>query len=637
MEPQLSPWISSFSGSGGDDTLPSDLQKIKNELEQIHEEAAPPWINEEGEQTWSNNRVMCAKVILSTYFEMLMGIVIVFNFILIIFETDQDGTCFPEYSNDLQNCPTKASGIVWLGRVNLSLLTIYTVESFLRLFAFRSLYLCDKWNYMDLVIVLSGWLQETMGNSMNLAMLRIFRLARLFRAFRIFSKVRELYLLISGFASSCKAIFWGMLMLSWMLVVFSILMVELVHPVNSEIVYSSCPDCSSSFRTVYWSTFTLFKEVVAGGSWIISTPMIERSPHLGVLLVFVVILISLGMMNLILSVIVERAAEARDKDEHDRIQQEGDAANEMKMRLLRMCGSMDKDGSFSLTVDELKEAFEEVPDFRHVLKLMHIRKKDLTTVFGLLDADNSGSIDYKEFCEELYLLSLPDQRWAVANTKRKVDDLRKTLDAKLDEVLSQIHTTAQSQERQLRAIELKINRPMPMENIMEHPSSISPPLPWLQDGVCESSKLTDADFDKYACQLQSTFDTLKEHLRQIVSSQLHVAAEVHEQAAVLQRQADFMTQVCESASVSSKVLQHTLPEKINDSSPGERTQRLDILMDQGSFLGHTLAALQHEATRLGFSVDKAGELIALFGRASNAAGLGPFPVEPILLDRISQM
>jgi len=52
---------------------------------------------------------------------------------------------------------------------------------------------------------------------------------------------------------------------------------------------------------------------VAGDSWgAISVPVIENHPWMGVILISIVFTVSLGLMNLMLAVIVERAAEARE-------------------------------------------------------------------------------------------------------------------------------------------------------------------------------------------------------------------------------------------------------------------------------------------------------------------------------------
>eukprot|EP00972_Heterocapsa_arctica_P004210 624781-Heterocapsa_arctica.AAC.1 len=60
--------------------------------------------------------------------------------------------------------------------------------------------------------------------------------------------------------------FFGMLLLLLMLVVWSIVLVEFVHPVNSVIEHEGCHRCSYAYKTVAHSTLTLFQQIVAGDS-----------------------------------------------------------------------------------------------------------------------------------------------------------------------------------------------------------------------------------------------------------------------------------------------------------------------------------------------------------------------------------
>jgi len=243
-------------------------------------EKLPPWMNESGEQIWSNSRMRLAKLVLTKSFETAMGFVIATNFFAIIYETDQDGTCYPEYYHRFEDCPTAASKLIWLWGLNLGFLITYTLEAMATAFVWRKAYFYDKQLLGSLHCLIRVGARAH-GESIEPGNAPIFRLARLFRAFRVFARSRELYLLINGFASSCRAIFFGMLMLLCMLLLFSILMVELVHPVNSQIHYGTCSECTGAFNSVTWSTVTLFKEVIAGGSWIISFPLIKEAPHLG--------------------------------------------------------------------------------------------------------------------------------------------------------------------------------------------------------------------------------------------------------------------------------------------------------------------------------------------------------------------
>jgi len=602
-----------------------------------------PWLDEVGEPIWHGNRKMVAKLVLGRRFEIIMGAVIAANFCLIVFEADRDGSCYPEYANKFLDCPTASSQVKELWYMNMAFLLTYSVEALLRGYAFRRLYFYDKWNYLDLFIVFAGWLQEVLGSQSNLAMLRVFRLARLFRSFRIFNRIRELYLLIRGFASSIKAIFFGMIMLFSMLVGFSVLMVELVHPVNSQMVYTSCPDCSDAFRSVFWSTLTLFKEIIAGGSWIISSSVIERSPALCIVLVMAVAVISLGTMNLILSVIVERAGEARDRDIADRIQQKDEEAGQVKLQLLKVCAAMDTDCSYNLSVEELRAAYDKLPDFRNFIKLMSVGRKDLDMVFELLDSDCNGSVDYKEFCDELYLLSLTDQRWALADAKHKLSAMKRSIDNKLEEMLSRFDARAESQDQLLNEIVLQLNTLMPRPGMQAQPiisPKCDPRAPLLSttststslgDSTDDACMRQDPDLDISRLISQTTIETLREHLQQITSVHQRITIELEEQVAAVQRQSEFIAHVCGSISCIRTISQHGCPEKVNGHSPGDQLDR------GGIYLDHVFKAVQCDAAQLGFSIDRVGDLMVWLGKASKVAGVEAFPAESMIRHRITCM
>lgn len=650
----------------------ASLQEIQAH---IHERCTTveklPWVNDAGETMWSSTRMRLGKMVLTNRFEMVMGAVIACNFFMIIFEADRDGSCYPEYANKFEDCPYASSKLNWLWVLNMIFLVTYTVEAFLRLSVLHLLYFYDKWNYLDLFIVCAGWTTQALNDKSNVAILRTLRLARLFRSFRIFSRIRELYLLIRGFASSCKAIFFGVIMLFAMLVGFSIMMVELVHPVNSQVQYSTCSDCSLAFRSVWWSTITLFREIIAGGSWIVSPGVIEKNPELAFIIVIIVVVISLGTMNLILSVIVERAAEARERDVTDRIQQQDEEASRMKLKLLQICATMDTDCSYSLTTDELHSAYDTIPEFRNMLTLMNISRKDLHMVYELLDRDASGSVDYQEFCEELYLMSLTDQRWALADTKHKLVHLKVTLEQQLKTVLSCFEARAESQENQLNAIALQLNKlvsssgdlprpsipPLPrdlqkpvqpaiapslnmLSSVDDAQKPIQPAIPPslnLLSSVDEACIFQDFGLDTGALKSPVGINTLTSHAQQMTLVQQHLAAEVQEQAAALQRQSDFIAKLCESYAHTERQSRKGSQQKVNNLFPADLEDRLKILMAQGICLGHVLASVQSKATQLGNAVDRIGELMTLLGKTSNAVGLGPSPSDAVMLNRISCM
>jgi len=402
-------------------------------------------------QGWSSLRLTCWKFLRNQWFEAAISIIVCFNLVLIIYEADYDAQCFPDYFGNYKSCPFKSAEVHWVATCNLVLLFIYTLEAALRVYVFRRRFPFSWWNQLDALVCTTGWIGIAFHGSINLALLRIVRVGRLARAFRFLFRIRELYLLLNGVVSSLKAIFFGTMLLMVMLVAYSIILVEWVHPKNSQITYSTCSECTTAFRSVWWSTITLFKQVIAGDSWIISYPLIESQPGVAFVMMVIVVTVSLGMINLILTVIVERAAEARERDVAENVKQKQKAQETVKHELLKICEEMDDDEDGQLSAEELRWAYQDSEAFRNVMMTLDIRESDLESVFKVLDSDGTGELEYHEFCEELVQLQGQDVRVMVALTRqrvseilagverldRKIMDSNQAQDAKLDFLMAQ--------------------------------------------------------------------------------------------------------------------------------------------------------------------------------------------------------
>merc|ERR1719498_2227312 len=129
------------------------------------------------------------------------------------------------------------------------------------------------WNILDLVVVVSGFLdlillqvgsKSAFGPSTSL--LRIFRVFRLLRAVRIFQEVPELHSMLRGFVSAMQSMFWGFVMIVVLLLLFSVLCVEIVHPVSLR-VHRDNAYCASAFSNVWNCMLMFFQTLVAGDSW----------------------------------------------------------------------------------------------------------------------------------------------------------------------------------------------------------------------------------------------------------------------------------------------------------------------------------------------------------------------------------
>lgn len=256
------------------------------------------------------------------------------HFGLILFEADQDARCFPpRFHGSYELCPFRSSALLWHQVIDCFLLVIYSSEFFARFYVERRRYFCNAWNMVDFTTLAVGWPCFLFGSRLNLNVLRLFRCIRTIRAGRVFISVPELYLLVTGLSSSIKAMFFGSLLLVAALVFWAVIAVEVLHPITSRIPESTCERCQEGFAGIFAATVTLFQQVVVSDAWgEISLPLLQAKSWTAIVLFPIAVTISLGVMNLILAVIVERAAQGRDKDQERKIKQK--EQNELLSRLL---------------------------------------------------------------------------------------------------------------------------------------------------------------------------------------------------------------------------------------------------------------------------------------------------------------
>merc|ERR1712137_909829 len=105
---------------------------------------------------------------------------------------------------------------------------------------------------------------------------------------------------------------------------WSILFVELLHPIVVELdalgAWEGCRRCPHHYESVRAAALTIFQQIVCGDSWgLVTIQVIEYSPL--TMLIYIPCFISVAMcfMNLVLTVIVDRATEAQKANESDKL------------------------------------------------------------------------------------------------------------------------------------------------------------------------------------------------------------------------------------------------------------------------------------------------------------------------------
>eukprot|EP00928_Gymnodinium_smaydae_P040324 TRINITY_DN27359_c0_g2_i1.p1 TRINITY_DN27359_c0_g2~~TRINITY_DN27359_c0_g2_i1.p1 ORF type:complete len:630 (-),score=149.68 TRINITY_DN27359_c0_g2_i1:211-2049(-) len=366
-------------------------------------------------------RVLCARIISSRIFRSCIGFVMIFNMLVVIVETDM-----------------KANGDVplYLRAITTAILVIYCVELTLRIFVAHITYFKSSSNVFDFLIILVDVLAEVLVflqlELPSVSIMRVFRIVRAIKGMRALWSFRELYMMMFGFFGSMRAIAWATLVIYFMICIWSIIFVELVHPINLRVastgIYDGCDRCPRAFSTVFDSMVTLTQQIVAGDSWgTLSLPIIEEQPFVVVILLPALLTVQLGLMNLVLAVIVDAAESARSDDVDYQLQTKKKEQTEAKEKLLDVCAQMDIDQGGSLSIQELYQGFEENQEFMQQLHLMDIGKEDLAVVFAIMDQDKSGTLDYHEFVDQLYKMKSQDQQTILTFLKYYVLEIRESL------------------------------------------------------------------------------------------------------------------------------------------------------------------------------------------------------------------
>mmetsp|Transcript_81001 Transcript_81001/g.208506 ORF Transcript_81001/g.208506 Transcript_81001/m.208506 type:complete len:610 (-) Transcript_81001:361-2190(-) len=383
------------------------------------------------ETQWSPPRKQLYAVMRNRHFDSLMGFVILFNVVLMMVETDRRAAVYPEEYN---GTITKL--------LNQILLVIYIIEASCRMFTDRRRYFWSKWNVLDFCIVCSGIFDEvlillSLGNIFPnikiLPMLRILRIARLMRAIRLLKFFPELYVMIRGFFGAMKAMFWGLVLLMILVVVWSLVCVEVIHPINYEMfkaMRETDPGsvneyCAEAYGSIWNATVLYFQTLVAGDSWGACTlGIIDNSPWTFVLFALSLVSVSLGLMNLILAVIVDHASAARegDKDEQAKEKQKAEAA--ALQAWLDVIKKIDADQSGTISMKELMAGYN-MPEVRQTLNLIGIDRDDLKDMFSLMDEDGSGDLNYDEIIEAFSKAQGQDLRIYLMMTKLQTDSVAK--------------------------------------------------------------------------------------------------------------------------------------------------------------------------------------------------------------------
>lgn len=391
-------------------------------------------------ETASVLQIRISDALASNPVNIFMTVVILINACQVLYECDISSAC--RYRNDQAACDQETG---WLKLMNWVYLVIYSIELGFRIYVHRIRCFTNGWDMFDATVIFVGLSSEALGGLLpSTGILRLARLARLSRAFRVVKLPHELHVMIHGLQAAMSAIAFGALAVFGLLTLWAIVAVEILNELNQEAsllaIYEAeeCSRCHRAWSSISESVWSFTQLTIMGENWdVLAIPMVEKYPFTLLLYGGVFFTVVMGMSNLILAVIVEKALSAHDDNlKREAAEMEKKNAHAFE-QFVDICVGMDLDGDGTLDIKEMKMGFENSLEFREILKMMDITESELDVLFHLMDADASGTVSYEEFGRELASVKNACLQTTVSFTKYHVLQIRMMLEQLAATLMSQ--------------------------------------------------------------------------------------------------------------------------------------------------------------------------------------------------------
>lgn len=264
-----------------------------------------------------------------------------------------------------------------LNGINLAFTMIFTLEAVLRLMGLGLyLYFKSPLNWIDLLVVITGWVEAVISDSQSLTGLRVVRILRLFKALRAWPRLRRLLDALSGVAS---LMFWSLCLL--LLIIFIYALVGM-HIFGGKFHFEGLEHQPRfHFDNLYWAIVSVFM-VLGVFDWNeILFSAIRSVGYASIVYFFtLIVLASYLVVNLFVSVIITAITEAAKLD-HEAQEKHHDAHR---------------------THEKQEESEEQVEMASHdIVKLAAAGKIEVPKSHGHvedMDEDWKRSLKYSSFC-----------------------------------------------------------------------------------------------------------------------------------------------------------------------------------------------------------------------------------------------
>lgn len=318
-------------------------------------------------------------------------------------------------------------------RIERCFAVFFLFDLLCRVFAFGSRWFCAvpdwKWNWLDATVVSLQVVEECInmfsegsfdmaGTVSVMRMLRILRLVRVVRVVRLLRFMTELRTIAHSMMGSLKPLFSTVILLLLIFYIVGLYLTQVTsdHMIDTGVVL---PELRYFFGSVPMTVLSLFQALTGGLEWreMLEPLLVHVSPWMGILFSVYIVFTMLALMNIVTGVFVDTALTRGRKAK------EVFLINDLKA----LFTSLDFDNSGSISWDEFLENLED-KRLNSFLREIDLDAGEAKGLFTLLDRDGEGNIDADEFLSGCLRLHGPAKALDMQLILRELAEQRKSFE-----------------------------------------------------------------------------------------------------------------------------------------------------------------------------------------------------------------
>ena len=369
---------------------------------------------------WAKRQEILARIVDSTLFEYITGLIIFVNMAFIGIETEM---------------ALLGRGTGWATEIERAFLAMYTFEIVLRVIAGGFGIFKSAWMLLDLFLVCVGLaaliiipaVQDSATDWWeSLLIVRGLRLLRLARVLRTLRRLQVVWRLVAGLLSAWDTMISTMgLILLW-LYVFGCVAAEIIAT-DSDLRADPYTELilQENFSSVPRATLTLLQFVTLDGIAEVYFPLVVKKPVLMIYFLPLLMFLSIALMNLVTAVLVEHALQQSTQEAESAREKKKDELKAALPALLEVFDSLDTDRSGFLTREEIAGVpLDLIPP--KILECASVGTME--ELFDMIEGsgDGGGGLSQMDFLDGLLSLLLLDMPIWALRLQKLVLPLHKT-------------------------------------------------------------------------------------------------------------------------------------------------------------------------------------------------------------------